>query len=336
VTRTGAQRRPTLLDVARLAGVSRATASLVIRDAAGPSDRSRQRVRDAAEELGYRPDRAAQLLRRQHSHLIGVMFDAQEPFHADLIESIYATTEIAGYDVVLSALVPSHGQNRAFAALAASRCGAAILLGADAANLADFDKELPVIDVGRASSPTVVDAVHTDDHAGARLAVEHLVALGHTDIVHIDGGAHPGSKERRAGYRAGMRAHGLQQHVRIVRGDYTERSGSAAARSMLDADALPSAVFAGNDRCAVGLIDEFRRAGIAVPQQVSVVGYDNSRLAKLAHIDLTSVRQNTEELARRAVEFAVERITDEVPATARTVKLAPDLVVRSSSGLHMP
>src|SRR5262245_48472736 len=100
------QRRPTLLEVARRAGVSRATASLVIRNASGPSARSRELVLRAAADLGYRPDRNAQLLRRRQSRLIGVMFWAQDPFHADLIENIYATSEELGYDVVLSAVFP--------------------------------------------------------------------------------------------------------------------------------------------------------------------------------------------------------------------------------------
>ncbi len=332
MARAGADRRPTLLDVAKLAGVSRATASLVIRDAPGPSELSRKRVRDAAAELGYQPDIAAQLLRRQRSHLIGVLFSAQEPFHADLIESIYATIEGTGYDVVLSAVVPARDERRAFGAFTASRCGVAILLGANEDTLAEFAAEMPIVEVGRAPGRAKVDAVHTIDAEGSRLAVKHLVDLGHSDIVHVDGGDRPGAEERRDGYIEAMTSHGLRDRIRILPGDYTESSGTVAARVLLDSGDLPTAVVAGNDRCAVGVLDELRRNGVDVPGDVSIVGYDNSRLSRLAHVDLTSVRQNSQELARQAIKMAIERLTGEAPDHPRVVQLAPDLVVRSSTG----
>lgn len=326
----GRPRRPTLLDVARLAQVSRATASLVIRDAPGPSAESRERVRRAADMLGYRPDVAAQLLRSQRSQLLGVVFSAQEPFHADLIESIYAAAESVGYDVVLSAVVPTRDERRAFEALTASRCAAAILLGVSEMSLVEFAGKLPAVEIGRRPGHARVDAVYTADDQGARLAVEHLISLGHNDIVHVDGGDLPGAQERRQGYRDAMAAHGLQRCVRVIPGDYTESSGSAAARELL-AGELPTAVIAGNDRCAVGVLDEFRRDGVEVPGRVSLVGYDNSRLARLAHVDLTTVRQNTEELARHAVEFAIGRLDGTVSGPPRVVELTPDLVIRGST-----
>src|SRR5262245_28722884 len=142
-------RRPTLLEVAKHAGVSRATASLVIRDAAGPSAESRERVQRAAAELGYRPDRNAQLLRSRESRLLGVMFRAQDPFHADLIENIYAVSEELGYDVVLSAVFPTRSEERAFEALTVSRCQAVIAIGPNDASTNDFGSHLPIVEIGR-------------------------------------------------------------------------------------------------------------------------------------------------------------------------------------------
>jgi len=279
---------------------------------------------------------AAQLLRRQCSGLIGVVFRAREPFHADLIESIYASTEVAGYNVVLSAVVPTRDERQAFDALVASRCAAAILLGVSEASLGEFARELPVVEIGRVPTKAQVDAVHTADDEGVRLAVGHLVSLGHKDIVHVDGGELPGAAERRRGYWDAMAAHDLQGGARVVPGDYTESSGSAAARELLASAQLPTAVIAGNDRCAVGLLDEFRRNGVTVPGQVSIVGYDNSRLASLAHVDLTSVRQNTEELARCAVQFAVDRMNSADAGPPRIAERDPELIVRSSTGPVRP
>ncbi|MGV9867532.1 substrate-binding domain-containing protein, partial [Rhodococcus koreensis] len=105
-----------------------------------------------------------------------------------------------------------------------------------------------------------------------------------------------------------MRSHGLEQQAQVLPGDYTEQSGSAAARTLLDSGELPTAVVAGNDQCAVGVLDELRRSGVDVPGQVSIVGYDDSRLARLAHVDLTTVRQDAEQLVRLAVTSVVERL----------------------------
>ena len=163
--------------------------------------------------------------------------------------------------------------------------------------------------------------------------MDHLVSLGHRDIVHIDGGHAPGAIERRAGYENAMRSHGLSRWIRILPGDYTELSGAAAARLLLADEKLPTAVIAGNDQCAAGLLDELRWVGIDVPGQISVVGYDDSRLARLAHIDLTTVRQDAEQLARLAVNAAIERIDDgRDPQHPRVFRLAPHLVIRGSTG----
>jgi DNA-binding LacI/PurR family transcriptional regulator len=329
----GSAARPTLLQVAKRAGVSRATASLVIRDAAGPSARSRERVLQAAAELGYRPDRNAQLLRQRQSRLLGVLFRAQDPFHADIIENIYASAEERGYDVVLSSVFATRSEERAFEALAASRCQAVIALGPDQACSTDFGSHLPIVEIGRPSDETSFDAVFTDDEHGIGLAVDHLVALGHRAIVHIDGGHAPGAAERRAGYQRAMKSHELQDHTRILPGDYTELSGAVAAQQLLSEDTLPTAVIAGNDQCAAGLIDELRSAGVEIPAQISIVGYDDSRLARLAHINLTTVRQDVEQLARLSVDAAIDRLEEtENRQSPRTFKLIPHLVTRGSTG----
>ncbi|MEU6553259.1 substrate-binding domain-containing protein [Streptomyces sp. NPDC046915] len=162
--------------------------------------------------------------------------------------------------------------------------------------------------------------------------MDHLVSLGHRDIVHVDGGEQPGAAERRAGYLDAMRRHGLQDRARVLPGDYTELSGSAAALALLDGGELPTAVVAGNDQCAIGLLIELRHGGVDVPGQVSIVGYDDIRSARLAHIDLTTVRQDAEQLARLAVQAAVERLDTGLDGESREFSLAPHLVIRGSTG----
>jgi DNA-binding LacI/PurR family transcriptional regulator len=324
--------RPTLEDVAARAGVSRALASLVIRGASGPSERSRQVVLRAAGELGYRPDPRARLLARSRSRLLGVMFGAQHPFHADLLEGIYLAAEPAGYDVALSALTPSRDERRAVEALLDYRCEALILLGpeAPARRLGELGGHVPVVVVARRVTQPGVNVVRTADDEGVRQAVEHLVALGHQDILHVDGGRAPGAADRRRGYRTAMRRHGLDALAEVVPGGLTEASGAAAAALLLKRRSLPTAVVAFNDRCAVGLLDSFIRSGVSVPGDVSVVGYDDDRLSRLAHIDLTTVAQDASRMAEDAVSTAVARLEGAAPAKGELV-IPPHLVVRGTT-----
>ncbi len=327
--RTG--RRPTLEDVAAHLGVSRALVSLVIRGAPGASDETRERVLRAAAELGYRPDPRARLLARSRSRLLGVTFGAQNAFHADLLEGIYLAAEGAGYEVALSALTPSRDERRAVESLLDYRCEALILLGPQvpAARLAELGRQVAVVVVARRLRAPSVQVVRSADDQGVRQAVEHLVALGHRDIVQVDGGRAPGSSDRRRGYRTAMRRAGLGDRALVIGGGLTEQEGAAAAAVLLARPSLPTAVVAFNDRCAVGLLDVLLRAGVAVPGDVSVVGYDDDRLSRLPHVNLTTIAQDAPSLARLAVERAVESLGAPVPGGELVI--APRLVVRGTT-----
>ena len=323
--------RPTLEDVAARAGVSRALVSIVIRGAPGASQATTARVLQAAAEIGYRPDPRARLLARSRgrSRLLGVTFGAEHPFHADLLEGIYLAAEPAGYDIALSALTPSRGEDRAIETLLDYRCEALLMLGSEApaARLAELARQLPVLVVARRVRAASVQVVRTADDAGIRLAVEHLTSFGHRDIVHLDGGHAAGAADRRRGYRAALRDRGLP--ARVLPGGLTEQAGGAAARQLL-AEGLPSAVIAFNDRCAVGLLDTVLRAGVQVPGDLSVVGYDDDRLSRLAHVNLTTVGQDVPELARLAVRRLVTRL-EGTAARGREDVVAPHLIVRGTT-----
>jgi DNA-binding LacI/PurR family transcriptional regulator len=278
-------------------------------------------------------DSAVQALRRNRSRLLGVMFSVRDSFHADLVEAFYPAAEQHGYDIVLSAIAPTRDERRAVEALLGSRCEGLVLIGPSSVSndINAVSRRLPVVVIGEMTSGAPFDVVRTADRDGARQAVDHFVELGHRSIVHIDLGVHPGAAERRRGYRAAMRRHGLAEYVRVLPGDNTEASGTRAARAMLDAGELPTAIFAGNDRCAVGVLDMLRRAGVEVPHHVSVAGFDDSRLSRPAHIDLTTVRQDTELIAQLSVRAAAERL-DNGRDTARDIVIDPQLVVRGTTG----
>ena len=320
-------------DVAARVGVSQTLVSLVFRHAPGASAETRERVLRAADELGYRPDTAARVLRRNRSRHIGVLFTMRQPFDVDLVEAVYRAAERRGYQVVLGALGVGRTDRQAVEELLAYRSEALILSGTTtrAEQLALAADQMPVVDIGRHFTEKV-DVVRVADERGAGLAVDHLVGLGHRSIVHIDGGDLPAAARRRSGYRLAMTRHGLPGQIRIIPGDYTEESGASGARRILDDDGpLPTSVFAANDQCAHGVLDTLARAGVRVPDDISLVGYDDSDIARLSFIDLTTVRQDATQMAEHAVQAIIERL-DHGRIQAREVVLDPTLVVRGTTG----
>lgn len=331
---SGRDRRPTLADVAARAGVSTALVSIVIRGVPGASAESRQRVLRAADELGYRPDTRARLLRSSRSRLLGVVFGVQHPFHGDLVSGLYQAADRIDYELALSAVTPARDEPRAVRSLLQDRCEALVLLGPQAptSDLAHLAARLPVVVVARAVRHRAVDVVRTADDEGLHQAVDHLVAVGHRRIAHIDGGRAPGAADRRRGYRQAMHRHGLDAGARILPGGLTEDDGAAAARALLDAPAgqRPTAVIVFNDRCATGVLDVLYRTGLTVPDDISVIGYDDSRLARLSHVNLTTVAQDTEQMTTLAVTRAIDRLNG-TPVAHRELVIPPRLVVRGTT-----
>lgn len=323
--------RPTMADVARAAGMSTALVSIVIRGVPGASEATRQRVLRIADELGYVPDQRAQKLRQSSSRVLGVTFELQQPFHGDLVEHIYAAAGRHDYEAVISAVAPTRSETAAANALLRERCEAAILLGSELEpeELSRFAQRLPTLLVARRTDLPGVGVVRSDDTAGIRLAVDHLVELGHRRIAHIDGAGAPGSADRRLGFLQVMAEHGLQDSADVLAGGLTETAGAEGMRYLLDRPSPPTAVIAFNDRCASGVLDVLARQGRDVPGEISVVGYDDSRLAKLPHVQMTTVSQDAAELAEAAVTNALALIAGEQP---EEVVLTPRLVKRATTG----
>jgi DNA-binding LacI/PurR family transcriptional regulator len=337
------ERRPTLSDVATRAGVSKSLVSLVMRDEPGASPETRRRVHEAADELGYHPDSRARLLRSGRSRLLGVVFGIQHAFHADLVTDLYTAARATGYELSLSAVTPDRDEREAITGLLQDRCEALILLGpqSTAPALAALADRIPVVVLARGVREAGVDVVRNADADGLHMAVDYLAGLGHRRIAHIDGGRAPGAADRRRGYREAMHRHGLDEEVCIVPGGLTEEDGAAAVRRLLDAPpdgnapsgggGRPTAITVFNDRCATGVLDVLIRERVDVPGEISVVGYDDSRLARLAHVDLTTIAQDTTAMTRLAVSRAIARVEGK-PVDRREVVVPPRLVVRGTTG----
>ncbi|WP_458318634.1 LacI family DNA-binding transcriptional regulator [Mycolicibacterium brisbanense] len=325
--------RPTMQDIADRVGVSKALVSLVFRNAQGPSAQTRERVLAAADELGYRVNRAAALMTARRTHLIGVVANISSPFHAELVEDIVAEADANDYEVVLGAVTATHPEAAVVETLLSFRCEALILLGPELteSTLADLAGRVPVVVVGRRTSCPEVDVVRTADGRGIGRVVDHLVELGHRRISHLSGGPGTISADRKAGYTRAMKRHGLSAEIDVIDGDLTESSGIAAAHALLQRPQRPTAVVAANDQSAIGLLDQLMRAGVAVPGDIAVAGYDDSVLAQLAHIDMTTVSQEPRQQAQSAVQAIVDRL-DNGRTERLDVVLEPRLVVRHTTG----
>ena len=308
-------RKPTLEDVARAAGVSRALASIVMREAPGASARTRARVMAVADDLGYRPDVRARLLARASTRLLGVEYRVDSLHHADLIAPIYLAAEDAGYELILSGRTRHHDERHAVNTLLGYRCDALLMLGPDLGEpeINRLAETLPVVLAGRRMThPAIgVDSVRTDEHAGLDLAVRHLAELGHLDIVHIDGGRNTIASDRRRGYRAAMTRLGLSDRIRILDGDGLVDGGIRAGERLLAIEPRPTGVVAYNDETAWGVMRALAGHGVAVPDDISVVGYDDTVLSQAAPRALTTIHQDAEAIGREAVSHAIRRLETE-------------------------
>jgi DNA-binding LacI/PurR family transcriptional regulator len=316
-------------DVAARAGVSRALVSLVMRGSPKVSAARRTAVLEAAAELGYSPHAMARSLASRTSHVLGVMVsDLHNPFWAEVVDGLDGHARAAGFELVINTggRSPSREQ-QALQSLTSFRPAGIALLGPVVPSSAiTAAADVPLVLVSRSSRLSTVDTVNDDGRAGSALAVDHLVALGHKDIVHIDGGSGSQAAPRRTGYEVAMTRHGLTP--RVVHGEYTEAAGAAAVRAVRHPF---TAVIAANDLNAVGVLSALAEAGLRVPEDVSVVGYDNTWLAALRHIGLTTIDQPRAEMGRLASEALITRVRGERTEPARLV-VQPTLVVRSTTG----
>jgi DNA-binding LacI/PurR family transcriptional regulator len=324
----------TILDVAARAGVSKSLVSLVMRDSPSVSEEKRRAVLAAAAALDYRPNAVARSLVQRRTRVLGVMLsDLHNPFFADVLDGVAGRAGERGYKAMLNTgNRAASGEAEAIETLLELRSDGLILAAPrlDAARITRAARSVPVVVVARTIAGTRVDCVSNDDPAGAALAVDHLVALGHRRIAHIDGGEGAGAQARRQGFVRTMRRHGLASLARTARGDYTEEGGAKGVATLLARGARPTAIFAANDLSAIGALDTLTRRGLRVPEDISLVGYDNTSLAALRHIDLTTIDQPREAMGRTAVDLLLERL-ERRRTTPRRVVMPPALVVRGTT-----
>ncbi len=335
-------RRATLQDVARAAEVSVSAVSKVVRNAYGVSPQMRERVTVAIESLGYRPNAGARAMRGR-SYTVGVVIaEFATPFQLEIAQAIADELEPTPYQVVVVAggTTPERQKPR-IEGLIDRQVDGLVLVAPwlDAASIEEIGQGLPIVTVALHGTPKHFDTVVDEEGLGARLVVDHLVALGHRRIVHTStaSGAWEGDfvlshTARRQGFERAMREHGLEPQT--IETYYSEEGGHEAALQAFALEPRPTAIFAGADIAALGVLRAAAEHGLRVPEDLSVVGYDNIYASTINRVSLTTVDQSGRETGVASIRMLLERINGRTEPKQFVV--APRLIVRRTSGPPRP
>lgn len=334
--------RVRLADVAKRAAVSPTTVSHVLSGKRLVNAATRDRVEDAIRELGYRPNQAARQLRTNLSRMVAVIVpDLTNSFYGVLTRGLadclgVARDHIGGqeYGTYVCNTDGSADRERKFLHDVLDRGVDGIVMAAVNAaiepDLAQARIATPIVCVGTPKDELGVDWVSTDDRSGARDATALLLARGRQRIAMIQGPPGTGTP-RTEGYHDAMRRAGRTVDSRmLLQGDWTRAGGQAAMRTLLALDERPDAVFCANDLSAIGAIDVIRAAGLTVPGDIALVGFDDIDAATMVTPALTTVTNPAYEIGFRAGELLLGRMNGEFTGPARTVKLPCPLVERAS------
>ncbi|MEU6402192.1 LacI family DNA-binding transcriptional regulator [Streptomyces sp. NPDC046985] len=339
--------RPTLEEVAARAGVGRGTVSRVINGSPRVSAATRAAVEAAVAELGYVPNTAARALAANRSDAVALVVPEPEtrffaePYFSDMLRGVGAELFDTDMQLLLIFAGGDRERRRLSQYLAAHRVDGVLLVSAHADDpLPDLvaQLEIPAVISGPRSAAEALTSVDSDNYGGARSAVEHLLSRGRRRIAHITGRTDVYGAQRRAdGYRDALREAGLEVDELLVEsGDFTETGGRRAMTRLLEHAPDVDAVFAGSDVTAAGARQVLREAGRRIPDDVALVGYDDSAVARHMDPPLTSVRQPIEEMGRAMIDLLLTEIADSRPTASRSpghhhLVLPTELVVRASS-----
>ncbi|MFE7811021.1 LacI family DNA-binding transcriptional regulator [Streptomyces sp. NPDC057433] len=339
--------RPTLEEVAVRAGVGRGTVSRVINGSPRVSDATRAAVEAAVAELGYVPNTAARALAANRTDAIALVVPEPEtrffaePYFSDMLRGVGAALSDTQMQLLLIFAGSARERQRLADYLAAHRVDGVLLVSVHAHDpLPDMlaQLEIPAVISGPRSAAETLTSVDSDNYGGARQAVEHLIGRGRHRIAHITGRLDVyGAQRRTDGYRDALRDAGHpEDDLLIESGDFSEEGGRRAMAALLERRPDLDAVFAASDVTAAGARHALREAGRRIPDDVALVGYDDSAIARHMDPPLTSVRQPIEEMGRRMIDLLLAEVADRRPPASREldrrqVVLATELVARASS-----
>jgi len=326
--------RVTISDVARVAGVSVATVSKVVNNRYGVAAATSERVLAVVEDLGYESSLVARSLRRTSTNVIGVLVAEFEPYSTELLKGISAAVDGTGYELLAYAGRTDGGaqagwERRSLSRLAGTLVDAAIVV--TPTMVLSPDSPVPVVAVDPHTGPEGTPTVDSDNTTGAREAVEHLIALGHRRIAHLGGRPDlESARLRELGYRQALDAAGIPVDPLLVKvGGYRPDLADAPVRALLDRPDRPTAVFAANDLSAIRVLEVAHELGLRVPDDLSVVGFDNVPESWSSTPPLTTVAQPMHRMGAEALRLVLDLLGG--TARERHLRLPTSLVVRAST-----
>jgi DNA-binding LacI/PurR family transcriptional regulator len=335
----GQHRAPVMEDVAKLAGVSHQTVSRVLNGNPNVSARTLERVQGAIAELGYRRNTAARSLVTRRSNTIGVLASEMSQYGpSNTLLALQQAAREAGYFVSIAGLadVTAETIEEALLRFMDQSVDGVVVQVPHAGifeTLVNLNPDIPVVAIGAAGA-SGLRGVAIDQAAGARQAVEYLISLGHRRIAHVAGPAGwVDTQARIDGWRSAVAHAGLPEGP-LFEGDWSAKSGYRVGRDILRSGDV-TAIFAGNDQMALGLLRAFGEAGVSVPGEVSVVGFDDWPESEFFLPPLTTVRQDFQELGTRCIQVLLAELDGGAKGGA-DVEVAPELVIRGTTAAASP
>lgn len=341
---------PTLNDVARVAKVSRSLVSLVFQDSPKVSEASRKAVLKAADKLGYQPNESARRLKAQQTKTVGVILtDIHNPYYGEIFYGVEDAANLLNYKLLIgNSGFESDEQNVNENLIKKSQIETIRIIRSQMVDglvcssvrmstqeLQEASRKIPLVLIGHTPSALVkdFDVISNDEEHAANLVIEHLVKLGHKKIAHISGGTDEGPLKRSKAYAKAMKKFGLENSLNVLDGAWTQEAGYENAKVLLHQKSRPTAIFAGSDIIAMGVLAYAQEIGLNVPKDLSVVGYDNSLISKLKIANLTTIAEPLHEMGTIGFGILIDRIEKRVASKQiRNILVKPELIVRGSTG----
>ncbi|MGE5464545.1 MAG: LacI family DNA-binding transcriptional regulator [Syntrophothermus sp.] len=331
---------PTIQDVAKLAGVAPITVSRVLNHSGYASEETRARVEDAVATLGYVPNTLARGLRSKRTHTLAlVMTDITNPFFTMIARGVEDTASNLDYTVIYCNTDESEREEEKYINILVQKQVDGVLLVPACGNSKSIQflqsNDIPFVLIDRTLPNIEVDLVRGDSEQGAYDLTRHLFEIGHRNIVTITGPQEISTAQDRAsGYRRAMKEAGLEEFIQVYYGSFTQTSGYKLAQQAFSMQPRPTAILGGNNFISIGILKALRDVGLRVPEDVSVVGFDDLPESLIIDPFLTVATQPAYEMGRQATDLLLKRISGQMEKTVQEIVLPTEIIVRRSSGHH--
>lgn len=332
--------KPTIHDVARQSGLSIVTVSRVINNVSSVREQNRQKVMKAMRELNYHPNAAARMLAKGKTGTVGLLIPTlYDSFMADVVKAVELSLKRHDYFTAIAISAHEEGEwiGRDNFLFQEERVDGFLILSPHLDNedkiiLELKKKRIPFVLMDNQHHPSSAPTIMMDNFIGGYKATQHLIELGHKRIAHISGTAsYLSTWERERGYRKALEDSQID-YVQVGRGSFDINSGYEITNEWIKSGDIPTAIFAADDQVAFGVMDALRENGLKVPQDISIVGYDDHPFANMLHPHLTTIRQPAEEMGEKGVELLIKQFKGELKKNVTHI-LKPKLIIRDSTTL---